>query len=210
MIKQNKKMILFTLLLMLLPIIMGLLLWNRLPDTVVTHWGAGDQPNGYSSKAFAVIVMPVILLALHLVCLAATSIDPKVKNINGKMFSIVMWICPLISITVCAVIYGYNLGYKFDMEIFSFLLIGVLYIILGNFIPKVKQNYTIGIRISWALNDADNWFHTQRFGGKCMVIGGIVLIVTSPFKNMWILIAAVIIPCILPIVYSYMYYRKKL
>ena len=60
-----------------------------------------------------------------------------------------------------------------------------------------------------ALNDADNWFNTHRFGGKCMVIGGIVLIITSPLKNIWIIIAAAIIPCILPAVYSYMYYRKK-
>ena len=55
MIKQNKKMILFTLVLLLLPIVMGLFLWNQLPDTVVTHWGADNQPDGYSSKAFAVI-----------------------------------------------------------------------------------------------------------------------------------------------------------
>ena len=145
MIKENKKMLLITLGIILLPIIMGLLLWNQLPDTVVTHWGANNQPDGYSSKGFAVIGLPAIL-----------------------------------------------------------------YIILGNFIPKIKQNYTIGFRVSWALNDADNWFNTHRFGGKCMVIGGIILIITSPLKNMWIIIAAAIIPCILPAVYSYMYYRKKL
>ena len=209
MIKKNKKMILITLVIMLIPIAMGLLLWDKLPDTVATHWGADNQPNGYSSKVFAVVGFPIILLVLQLICIIATNIDPKSKNINGKMFSIVMWICPLVSIAACAVVYGYNLGYQFDMGFFSSLLIGVLYIILGNFIPKIKQNYTVGIRISWALNDADNWFHTQRFGGKCMVIGGIVLIITSPLNNIWVLIAAVIIPCILPIAYSYMYYRKK-
>ncbi len=53
----------------------------------------------------------------------------------------------------------------------SGLLVGILYLILGNFIPKVKPNYSIGFRIPWALNDSDNWYHTHRFGGKCMVIG---------------------------------------
>ena len=62
MIKQNKKMILFTLVLLLLPIVMGLFLWNQLPDTVVTHWGADNQPDGYSSKAFAVIGLPAMTL----------------------------------------------------------------------------------------------------------------------------------------------------
>ena len=210
MIKQNKKMILFTLVLLILPIVMGLFLWNQLPDTVVTHWGADNQPDGYSSKAFAVIGLPAILLAIHLICIIATNIDPKAKNINNKMFSVVIWICPFISIVTCAMVYGYNLGYQFDMGFFSSLLIGVLYIILGNFIPKIKQNYTIGFRIPWALNNSDNWYHTHRFGGKCMVIGGIALIVTSPFENVWVLLVVAIIPCILPVIYSYMYYRKTM
>lgn len=210
MIKQNKKMILFTLVLLLLPIVMGLFLWNQLPDTVVTHWGADNQPDGYSSKAFAVIGLPAILLAIHLICIIATNIDPKAKNINNKMFSVVIWICPFISIVTCAMIYGYNLGYQFDMGFFSSLLIGVLYIILGNFIPKIKQNYTIGFRIPWALNNSDNWYHTHRFGGKCMVIGGIALLATSPFENVWVLLVVAIIPCILPVIYSYMYYRKTM
>ena len=210
MIKQNKKMILFTLVLLLLPIVMGLFLWNQLPDTVVTHWGADNQPDGYSSKAFAVIGLLAILLATHLICIIATNIDPKAKNINNKMFSVVIWICPFISIVTCAMVYGYNLGYQFDMGFFSSLLIGVLYIILGNFIPKIKQNYTIGFRIPWALNNSDNWYHTHRFGGKCMVIGGIALIVTSPFENVWVLLVVAIIPCILPVIYSYMYYRKTM
>ena len=210
MIKQNKKMILFTLVLLLLPIVMGLFLWNQLPDTVVTHWGADNQPDGYSSKAFAVIGLPAILLATHLICIIATNIDPKAKNINNKMFSVVIWICPFISIVTCVMVYGYNLGYQFDMGFFSSLLIGVLYIILGNFIPKIKQNYTIGFRIPWALNNSDNWYHTHRFGGKCMVIGGIALIVTSPFENVWVLLVVAIIPCILTVIYSYMYYRKTM
>ena len=206
MIKQNKKMILFTLVLLLLPIVMGLFLWNQLPDTVVTHWGADNQPDGYSSKAG----LPAILLATHLICIIATNIDPKAKNINNKMFSVVIWICPFISIVTCAMVYGYNLGYQFDMGFFSSLLIGVLYIILGNFIPKIKQNYTIGFRIPWALNNSDNWYHTHRFGGKCMVIGGIALLATSPFENVWVLLVVAIIPCILPVIYSYMYYRKTM
>lgn len=112
MIKENKKMLLITLGIILLPIIMGLLLWNQLPDTVVTHWGANNQPDGYSSKGFAVIGLPAILSAVHLISIIAASIDPKAKNINGKMRSIVMWICPLTSIAVCTTVYGYNLGYQ--------------------------------------------------------------------------------------------------
>lgn len=169
------------------------------PDSVATHWSTGNEPDGYSSKAFAVFGLPVIMLILHLVCVIATNIDPKANSINKKIFFIVLWICPVFSIIVCSTVYGYNLGYQFDIGFLCGLLIGVLYLILGNFLPTVKPNYTIGFRISWALNDADNWYHTHRFGGKCMVIGGLLLIVTTPFQNIWVLMALAILPCILPV-----------
>ena len=152
--------------------------------------------------------LPIILLLFHFLCVAMTNIDPKAKNINPKMFRVVLWICPLVSLVVCNTIYLFNLGYQLNIEFLCGLLVGVLYLILGNFIPKIKPNYSIGIRVPWALFDSDNWYHTHRFGGKCMVIGGIVMIVTSPFQNIWILLVLCIIPCILPVIYSYLYYRK--
>jgi len=181
MIKQNKKMIILTSIVTLLPIVIGLLLWNQLPQLMATHFNFNGQPNGYSSKTFTVFVLPLILLVIHLFCVIGTSIDPKSKNINKKIFSIVLWISPLISLLVCSCIYGYALGYITNISFLTELMIGVLFIVLGNYIPTVKPNYTVGIRTSWALDDPDNWYHTHRFGGKCMVIGGILLIVLSPF-----------------------------
>ena len=177
MIKQNKKMIILTSIVTLLPIVIGLLLWNQLPQLMATHFNFNGQPNGYSSKTFTVFVLPLILLVIHLFCVIGTSIDPKSKNINKKIFSIVLWISPLISLLVCSCIYGYALGYITNISFLTELMIGVLFIVLGNYIPTVKPNYTVGIRTSWALDDPDNWYHTHRFGGKCMVIGGILLIV---------------------------------
>ena len=71
MIRQHKKMILLTSIATLLPILIGLLLWKQLPDSVATHWSTGNEPDGYSSKAFAVFGLPVIMLILHLVCVIA-------------------------------------------------------------------------------------------------------------------------------------------
>lgn len=210
MIRQHKKMLVFTSIVTLLPIVMGLLLRKQLPDPVATHFGADNQPNGYSSKAFAVFGLPVILLLIHFICVVVTNIDPKAKNISKKVFRVVLWICPLVSLVVCNMIYVYNLGYSLNIEFVSGLLIGVLYLILGNFIPKIKPNYSIGFRVPWALCDSENWYHTHRFGGKCMVIGGIALIATSPFQNVWILLVLAMIPCVLPVIYSYLYYRKAI
>ena len=84
MIRQNKKLLLLTSVITLLPVFIGLFLWNQLPDSVATHFGLNNQPDGYSSKAFAVFGLPLILLAVHLVCVVATNIDPKSKDINKK------------------------------------------------------------------------------------------------------------------------------
>lgn len=208
MIRQHKKMLVFTSIITILPVFIGLILWKQLPDSVATHFGMNNQPDGYCSKAFAVFGLPVILLFFHFICAVVTNIDPKAKNISKKVFLVVLWICPLVSLVVCDTIYVYNLGYQLDIGFLCGLLIGVLYLILGNFIPKVKPNYSIGIRVPWALCDSENWYHTHRFGGKCMVAGGIALIATSPFQNVWLLLILAVIPCILPGIYSYLYYRK--
>lgn len=210
MIRQHKKMLILTSVITLLPIVIGLILWRQLPASVAIHFGVDNQPDGYCSKAFAVFGLPVMMLFFHFICIVATNIDPKRKNISKKAFYVVMWICPVISLVVCNTLYVFNLGYKLDIGFVCGLLIGVLYLILGNFIPKVKPNYSIGFRVPWALNDSDNWYHTHRFGGKCMVVGGIVMIVTAPFQNVWILLGLVIVPCILPVIYSYMFYRKTI
>ena len=210
MIRQHKKMILLTSIVTLLPIFIGLLLWKQLPDTVATHFGTDNQPNGYSSKAFAVFGLPAMLLFFHLLCMIFTSMDPKAKNINKKIFQVVLWICPLTSLFVCSTIYMYNAGYQLNVQYLCAILVGILYLILGNFIPKTKPNYSIGFRVPWALYDSDNWYHTHRFGGKCMVAGGIAMIVTLPFQNIWLFLALAFIPAILPGIYSYLYYRKTL
>lgn len=210
MIKQHKKKLLLTSIVTLLPIFIGLILWNQLPDPVATHFRADNQPDGYSSKVYSVFGLPIIFLLIHMMCVIATNIDPKIQNINKKVFWVVLWICPVFSMVGCNMIYAYNLGYQFDIEFLCGLFIGVLYLILGNFIPKIKQNYTIGFRLPWALCDSENWYHTHRFAGKCMVIGGIILIVTAPFQNVWMLAVLTIIPCILPAIYSYLYYRNRI
>ena len=105
---------------------------------------------------------------------------------------------------------------------------GTTYVICGNFNADTLMQQFVSVfgripvsshlsrfsyphfNFPWALNDSDNWYHTHRFGGKCMVIGGIAMIVTSPFQNVWIFLALVIVPCILPVVYSYMFYRKTM
>lgn len=208
MLKENKWKILITTLIILLPILVGCILWDRLPDTIATHFGVDNEPNGWNSKAFAVFGLPGVMAALHLFCLIATSVDPKQKNIGRKALGIVFWIIPATSLIMCTMTYAVALGVQVDVGLVAILFIGLLLIVLGNMMPKAKQNYSFGIKTPWALDDPENWSRSNRVGGFCMVIAGVVLVLTSFLKNPWILIPAFILGGVVPMVYSYVYYRR--
>ena len=97
MLKQHKKTIILTSLLTLLPIPMGLLLWNRFPETMAIHWGITGEADGYASPGFAVFGLPLIMLAVQWLCILFTAQDKGNQGRNQKMFRLVLWIIPIIS-----------------------------------------------------------------------------------------------------------------
>jgi uncharacterized membrane protein len=208
MIKENKLKTVITTLITLLPCLVGIIIWNRLPETVATHFGVNNEANGWSSRPFTVLAIPLFLAALHLLCLFITSADPKSKNIGDKSKKIIFWIIPLTSVVVFTAIYANALGAKLDVGIICILFIGVLYLVLGNFLPKAKQNYTFGVRLPWTLADEENWNRTHRVAGFCMVISGILIIMTSFLRNFIIFIILTALAAAIPIIYSFVYYRK--
>ena len=142
MIKENKKKLILTSVVILVPIIIGLILWNKLPDKIPTHWNAAGEVDGWSSKAFAIFGLPGFLFVVHWVCLLASSADPKKQNIEGKVLHIVFWVCPVISVLGAVLMYGTALGMQFAVEKIIPSLVGITFIIIGNYLPKCKQSYT--------------------------------------------------------------------
>lgn len=209
MLKKYKSTIILTSVIILLPIVAGMILWNRLPAEIATHFGTDNQPNGFSSKAFAVFGLPLIILGLHLLCIIATNSDPKNKNISGKAIGIVLWIIPLTSLILMSVTYAYALGTKIRIGFIVIMFLGILFILLGNYMPKTKQNYTFGLRIPWTLNDKENWVKTHRLAGRLMVFGGAVICATAIFENPWIFFTLVTAMFFAPVAYSYKLYKDK-
>ena len=211
MLKDNKKTLIITSILTILPILVGVFFWNRLPDVMATHFGTNNEANGFTSKAFAVFGLPLILLAVEWFGALVTSHDPKKQNISPKMFAFVLWIIPVVSLLGAATIYPYNLGYQMDITFIAELLIGVIFIVVGNYLPKARQNYTIGIKIPWTLANEENWNRTHRLAGYLWVIGGILMVIaalTGIAKTQW-MIAVFFILVIVPFVYSYWLHVKR-
>lgn len=213
MIKKNKGKLILTSIIILLPIVIGLILWGKMPDKVPTHWNAEGVVDGWSSKGFAVFGLPWFLFAVHWVCLLATNADPKKQNHADKIVGMVLWICPIISVLGGTLIYGTALGIEFKVDKIMLILIGLMFIIVGNYLPKCKQNYTMGIKLPWTLNDEENWNKTHRMSGKLWVISGVItMLCVLVSTNIMIVtfIAILIIAIIVPTVYSYMLHRNKM
>ncbi len=209
MLKKYKNTIILTSVIILLPIVAGMILWDRLPAEIATHFGTNNQPDGFSSKAFAVFGLPLIMLGLHLLCIIGTNADPKNKNISSKAIGVVLWVIPLTSLLLMSVTYAYALGSKPQIGFIVIMFMGILFILLGNYMPKTKQNYTFGMKIPWTLNDEENWVKTHRLAGKIMVFGGAVICATAIFENPWIFFPVVIVMLVVPVAYSYKLYKDK-
>ena len=207
--KTNKKTLVLTTLVCLIPIVAGALLYSRLPETMATHWNMSGEADGWSSRAFAVFGLPGILLGVNLLLPFALKADPKHGNMSEALVKITVWTIPLISLLCCGLTLARGLGYELHVEFWVPIFMGVLFIAIGNYLPKTKQSYTMGIKLPWTLNSEENWNRTHRLAGYLWVLGGVLFIVMSFIG--WSLAAFLIILAVMvliPMAYSYLLYRK--
>ncbi len=209
MIKKNLKMLLITTVIILLPIIAGLILWNNLPDEIPIHFNAEGVADGWGGKGVAVFALPLFMLAIHWICVFVTSLDPKSKNITSKNINLVLWITPVLSVFVSGIIYSFALGHELNINTIFPVFFGLFFIVIGNFMPKCKQNYSIGVKVPWALESEENWNYTHRLAGKTWVMGGLLIIALSFLKMVWIFMAITIIMVIIPVIGSYLFHKKE-
>lgn len=207
----NKWKVLLSCLFTLVPILVGVILWNSLPDTMTLHWGVDGAADGTGSKAMVVFLVPLIMCAVNLLCFCITAVDKNSREQGKKAMSMVFWIVPLISIAVNGVIYCLALDKEFNAMVAFPLLIGISFISVGNYLPKIKQNRTLGIKIKWTLQNEENWNKTHRLGGKVWVFSGIVILLTVFLPVDWMMAvfaAATVASVLLPMGYSYSIYIK--
>ena len=208
MIKKNLKLLIVTSAIILLPVVVGLLLWNQLPAQMPSHWNADGEIDGWSSKAFVVFGLPCILLAAQWLCILGTAADPKKNNHPEKILHLVLWIIPVLGVLLSTITYAVALGKTVQMEVIMPVFIGILFMIIGNYLPKCKQNYTIGIKIPWTLHSEENWNKTHRFAGWLWMVCGLVIILTGLFGGVWIFFGIVLVMVLAPFIYSYILHKK--
>ena len=206
---NRKKMILLTSPLVFIPMIVGLILWNKLPEQIPIHFNTAGVADQYASKVFTVLGIPVFLWLLHLLTGFIILADPKKQNINDKVFTLMLYTVPSVGIFSTVIMYTSALNIPVSVNMVGGLFVGIIFLFVGNYLPKSKQNYTVGIKLPWTLNDTENWNKTHRFAGVLWTLCGVALLISAFLE--FILLAPILIAVaiLLPTAYSFLFYIKK-
>ncbi|MBR4881712.1 MAG: SdpI family protein [Clostridia bacterium] len=210
--KFNKVLLIVTSILILLPILVGVFTWNILPEQMATHFGISGDADGFGSRVFAVFGFPVLMLVFHWLCIFASCFDKSNRDQNKKAYNMVLWITPLISWFCSGMMYALAFGIEFDMYSLMAGVFGAMFLVIGNYMPKIKHNHTLGIKISWTLESEENWNATHRMAGKVWFVIGLLALVCVfvPYKiSMFALPALLFIAIAIPVVYSYRFHQNE-
>jgi uncharacterized membrane protein len=203
------------------PFCVAALLWNKLPDQMPNHWGINGQVNGYASKPVATLLMPCVNLAVVALILILPRIDPKFARYDEEtqaslrrtftaMRLAVTLFCSLVALTVMATpLYP-------AIQVVTVITpgLGLLLMVFGNLMTKLRPNWFYGIRTRWTLESRDVWIKTHRLGGWLMMGGGACILIFGlllPVKLffIYVLLPAAAVMSIVPIVYSYIVWNRS-
>lgn len=200
--KKNKSVIIASII-CLLPILFGLTYYNDLPDNIVTHWGVNNEPNGYMGKVFFIFFVPILMMILELITIYFN--NKKYKFMKEKIRLFYMSIIPFITITLYITTILYNKGGNIDIRKIVCFILGILIIVVGNYIPKGRMENNYFVKKNTLIKNSKAWDKIKKVYGYCMVIIGFLLIASIFFYSI-VSIIAIILLILLPIImviYSY-------
>lgn len=188
-----------------------LIFYKRLPSELPIHFDVNNQADSFASKEKALFGINGFMLVIYLFCYFITNKDPKVENQGDKALNVVLIFVPILAILTSAITISYGLNYRPKIDLYLTLALSIMFILIGNYLPKTKRNYTLGIKLPWTLASDYVWEKTHRLAGYLWVIGGFISFIgTILFKDYtsYIFGGAIIIMVFIPMIYSYLIYEK--
>lgn len=195
----------------LLPIALSAVLYGRLPERIPVHFDSSGAADNYYPKAVAAFGLPVFLAAVNLYIHFRVNSDPKKENASALLQSFSRWLIPLLSVIFVPISLFMAMGADIPIMLIAQSIIGAVVVVCGNYLPKCRKNYTIGIKLPWTLDNEDNWKKTHRFSGFVWVVGGMVILLTSFLSiSCYVVIGIGVLLVTLPFMYSYLLYQSQL
>ncbi len=195
-------------------LIASAVVYPDLPERMPTHWNFAGEVDGWSPRAWGALGLPVIIAFLWALMRWLPSIDPRGKNYEkfGGTFEGIMLSVMLFMLVLHAILLRAALGYPVAIERVVPAGIGILFIVIGNLLPRARSNWFVGIRTPWTLSSDRVWEKTHRVGGRLFVAGGVLLVLAAFLGAAWserVLIAVVVVCSLGAVVYSYIEWRKE-
>lgn len=214
---NNKKTNIFIFCILAAVLAYILMLYPTLPDTIPTHFDAAGQINGYGSKNTLFFIW-ALTAVVNIIMPLSGKIDPKKENYEKfksffNLFRIIF--TAFMSFVILLVIkFGKHHEIKTNITFYVMLAVGVFLVFLGNYMPKVKQNYFFGIKTPWTLANENVWNKTHRFAGPLWICGGIIipascLLDLNGVMRTVIIVAVTLVIGLLPEIYSYIIFKKE-
>lgn len=192
---------------------MSAFFYSSFPERVPSHWNFAGDVDGWSSAAMGAFTLPAVITLMYLMFLAFPLLDPKKERYAefSKPYNVLKSsiLVVLASIYLLAGFAGMGVGVR--MELATPVLIGVLFMIIGNYLGKVKSNWLMGVRTPWTLSDEGVWNKTNRLAGKLFVLAGAVMALQGLLPDairVPVFVATIAAVTVVPIAYSYAVYRK--
>ncbi|MCR4794663.1 MAG: SdpI family protein [Ruminococcus sp.] len=207
--KNLKKSDIIALIMCLCAMIPGAVLYDRLPDRIVTNWNLSSNVTGTTTKPFALFGIPLIFTAITLLCCIYMRWLEKKRNV-GKLIPIVVIIFPITLYLAQSVIILYALGKMKDIRLVVCVVISVILIVFGNYMPKIRKNCLVGIRTPHIMANDEIWDRTHRFAGIVLIVCGIIGFITSLIGFFTVSFVILVVSAFIPLIYGeVIYYSSK-
>ena len=194
----------------LCPMLIGVLLWNRLPDEMAVRFNTNNEVLSYSSKGFVIFGIPIMLFVCHFFCMLPMIIDPKDTKISRKIVLLVIWITPVISLPTCGGLLVYSLGIAIDFAFIINLVLGISFLMIGNYLPKGRISDSAAAKTRKVLESEDVRYRIQRFMGWCYVLVGICFFINCFVQSKIILISVTALIILISLICSIVDVRNDL
>jgi uncharacterized membrane protein len=197
----------------LLPLLYLGSVWNSLPEKVPLHWNLEGEIDNWGSKYTLIGLVFLMPILTYILMLVVPKIDPKkrIEAMGGKHDQFKFILVAFMSVLSIFIIY-ISKNQKLSSPSMIVVLVGILFVFMGNYFKVIKPNYFIGIKTPWTLENEEVWKLTHLLAGKMWVIGGIVIVICSLIVpedlNFYIFMSITAVISFVPIVYSYLIYQK--
>lgn len=187
----------------------------HLPATMPIHWGANGEADGFATKINAMILTVGIMVLIYFIIAFVPRIDPRKENYKyfSKTYNILLNAVLLLFFFVNMSTILQGLGYNVPMSYIAPIMAGLVFIIIGNYLQRVRSNYFMGIRTPWTLSNENVWKKTHRLSGKIFFIGGLLILISAflPDGYKSVIMWGSIVLCVaIPYLYSYLAYKKEM